>query len=387
MRVVVAALLIAGCHGKATPAAKPAPRDAATAVAVQDAAPDVWPELADLPVVEPVAEFAVPIAPKVPRRSLVGPVVLGDVAVVGSSQIGFAALDWHTGAVVWRRTTGSRVAPPLVHGDGVLVVGDCEHAAIPRTGEAIAGCWWVVAGDGSDLAAGHFAGPEPVVAPFLAATGDAALTPVDDHRIVWTRGDAALEVDLDTDRAAATHAHPPAAIARYKNREFDIAIDPASGALVAHDPTGAEQWRVLTKFAAIVGVLPGESYEAPMVRVVNLHGASGKGFVDVIDIDATGSTRGQAGTIVPGVALLGHAFLPTPGDTALAIALDAAGDRAYIAAHDGRGNLAWVSPLAEGPRADPVGLAFTDDRSVLVFHDGDRLTVLPPVAVSRIPTP
>jgi hypothetical protein len=35
-----------------------------------------------------------------------------------------------------------------------------------------------------------------------------------------------------------------------------------------------------------------------------------------------------------------------------------------------------VYPLPETPRADPVGVALADD-AVVVFHDGDTVTILP----------
>ena len=38
--------------------------------------------------------------------------------------------------------------------------------------------------------------------------------------------------------------------------------------------------------------------------------------------------------------------------------------------------LMWVYPLPHQPRPDPVGLAVTSD-AVVVFHDGDTLTILP----------
>jgi hypothetical protein len=38
--------------------------------------------------------------------------------------------------------------------------------------------------------------------------------------------------------------------------------------------------------------------------------------------------------------------------------------------------LMWVYPLPRMQRADPIGLAVAPD-AVLVFHDGDTLTVLP----------
>jgi hypothetical protein len=36
----------------------------------------------------------------------------------------------------------------------------------------------------------------------------------------------------------------------------------------------------------------------------------------------------------------------------------------------------WVYPLPRTPRADPIGVAVAPD-AVVVFHDGDTLTVLP----------
>jgi hypothetical protein len=280
---------------------------------------------------------------------------------------------------VWRRATGVLLAPPLVHGDGVVVVGECTDAALPATGDATVGCWWAVTPDGTELGSGRLAGFEAAVAPFLAARGDSTLTPEDGAHLIWARGDVAVLIDLDTGRATPSPARVPAAIARYKSREFFIALD-ADG-LAGRDRTGAELWRVRTRFARVLGVLPGQTYEAPMVRVINLRGASGPGFVDVIDIDATGSGRGQAGTLVPGVAVTAHAFSAALGGSAIVVSLDATTARTFIAAHDARGTLAWVAPMTNPPA---LGVAFAADGAVVV-HRGDRISVLPPV--SRIATP
>jgi hypothetical protein len=378
------AIAIAGCKGGTKPK-PPLVIDAAPRVVV-DAAPS-WPELDGLPHVSPTLTIELPTKAFEPLVSLAGPVASGDLAVLGSSQFGFAAIDWRTGKVAWRRETGPHVAPPVVHADGVLVVGECPTAGPrPKTKDVVVGCWWIVASHGLDLAAGRIAGTEREMRDFVAARGEATLIPLDDHRLTWTRGDAAIAIDLDTGRATPASVEPVAAIARYKGREWRIAIEP-DDALVARDPSGAEKWRMVTRFAAVIGVLPGESYEVPMVRVVNLKGASGRGFVDLIDIDATGSKLGQAGALVPGLEVIGHAFAGAPGHTALALRLDNSIERDYIAAHDGRGNLAWVWPLPRRPRADRVGLAFTETGEVLAFHDGDRLTILPPVTVSKNATP
>jgi hypothetical protein len=376
-RVATLALLALGaCRGDKPPKR----RDAAPAAAAVDARTAPWPALADLPVVRAIAVIELPVASRVPPASIVGPLVVGDLAVIGSSQIGFAAIDWRGGTVAWRRTTGPHLAPPLAHADGVLLVGECERAPLAPADQIVVGCWLVVSPTGSVVGAGPIVGDADPVAAFVAARGETSLIPLAEHRMRWSRGDAAIVIDLDTGRAVPTSVVPLAAIARHKRREWRIAIEPDE-ALVARDPAGVEQWRMTTRFAAVIGILPGQAHEVPMVRVVNLKGASGHGFVDLIDIDATGSRLGQAGALVPGIQIIGHAFAPTPGDTVLAVRLDTTLQHDYLAAHDGRGGLAWVWPLPERARPDPVGLAFADDGSVIAFHDGDRVSVLP--AVSR----
>ena len=70
------------------------------------------------PTVDPVRVIALPARPDVPRFDVGGPVIAGDVAVVSSSQLGFAAIDWRRGALVWTRPAGLHVAPPIAHGAG-----------------------------------------------------------------------------------------------------------------------------------------------------------------------------------------------------------------------------------------------------------------------------
>jgi hypothetical protein len=123
-----------------------------------------------------------------------------------------------------------------------------------------------------------------------------------------------------------------------------------------------------------------------MVRVAHLEGVSGRGFVEVLDIDATGSKRGQAAFPVPGIQLLGHASA-ADGGVALAIRLDTSLRRDFIARYDGRGNLLWVWPLPDALRSDPVGVAIASDDHVVAFHDGNRVTVLPPRGPSENATP
>jgi hypothetical protein len=379
--VLVAAVALAGgCRGKKAPAR----RDAAPVrPAAGDAVPYGWPELADLPRIEPIAVIGLPGAGGPPLASVVGPVVVGDLAIVGTSRLGFVALDWRTGTVAWTRTAGAHLAPPLPRDDGVLLVSDCERAPLPPTGQITVGCWRIVSPIGADLAAGAVAGDAAAVRDFVGERGPVRWG-TDDARPVWVRGQRAVALDLDAGRAEPVPPGREAVIARHAGRAWWLALED-DGVLVARDPAGAEAWRTRTTFAAVVGVIPGQRYEVPMARAVKLDGVSGKGVIDLLDVEVTGSRQGQAGTTVPGIAVLAHA-LRAPGDTVLAIRLDATVQHDFVSAHDARGRLAWVWPLPERPRVDPVGLAITAD-AVIAFHDGDRVAILPPVSVSQNPTP
>jgi hypothetical protein len=64
------------------------------------------------------------------------------------------------------------------------------------------------------------------------------------------------------------------------------------------------------------------------------------------------------------------------GDVAIAIRLDASLRRDFIVGYAANSLLMWVYPLPEQARADAIGIAVAPD-AVVVFHDGDTLTILP----------
>ena len=78
---------------------------------------------------------------------------------------------------------------------------------------------------------------------------------------------------------------------------------------------------------------------------------------------------------VPGIGLVGHA-IDKVGDVVLAVRLDTSLSREFIAGYAANALLMWVYPLPQIKRADPIGVAISPD-AVVVFHDGDTLTVLP----------
>jgi hypothetical protein len=119
-----------------------------------------------------------------------------------------------------------------------------------------------------------------------------------------------------------------------------------------------------------------------MIRMASIRGFGGVPEVRLLDMDATGSMNSTASwSHVPGISLLGHAISPV-GDVALAVRLDTSIKRDYIAAFAANALLIYVYPLPRVMRADPVGVAIAlDDQrapeAVVVFHDGDLVTVLP----------
>src|SRR6266536_505040 len=102
--VVLGVSLLLGCHGKPKATRR---EDAGMIAAQRDAgiadAEAVWPELAKLPSVQPVRVIALPARLDVPRFTVGGPVLAGDVAVVSSSQFGFIAVDYERGQIAWTK--------------------------------------------------------------------------------------------------------------------------------------------------------------------------------------------------------------------------------------------------------------------------------------------
>ena len=113
----------------------------------------------------------------------------------------------------------------------------------------------------------------------------------------------------------------------------------------------------------------------PMLRVAS---ASTR-FPDInlIDIDATGSLRAQVAKPTPGIDVLASA-ISVVGDVAIAIRMDSSLRRDLVVGYAANAVLMWVYPLPEHQRVDRIGVAIADEAdAVVVFHDGDTLTILP----------
>src|SRR5215468_8495050 len=108
-----------------------------------------------------VCWVALPARPDVPRFDVGGPAIAGDVAIVSSSQLGFAAIDWRRGALVWTRPAGAHVAPPVARGSDVVLIGSClQPPADLPDGETLLGCVRVVSASGDDLSYTAIHGPK-----------------------------------------------------------------------------------------------------------------------------------------------------------------------------------------------------------------------------------
>ena len=119
--------------------------------------------------------------------------------------------------------------------------------------------------------------------------------------------------------------------------------------------------------------------DRPGVRVASAIMHAGQPEILIFDMDATGSLHGQVSmSPVPGIGVTAHA-IDAVGDVALVVRLDTTLQRDYIAGFAANALLMWTYPLPQMPRPDPVGIAMAPD-AVVVFHDGDTLTVLPEVS-------
>jgi len=364
-RLVILALL-AGCKGK------PARHDAAIA-RVADAsadAGDAWPELAELPAIEPVRVIALPARPDVPRFTVAGPVLAGELAIVGSSQFGFLAVDFRRGQIAWSKAAGSRIAPPLVIDQNIHLIGDCINPPAVPDGETLLGCMRVVTQAGADQAYIAIRGKQKAVADFAADTGDDHVWS-DKGAIVWSHGDHAIAIDPLSGVATPAAAAAPPLVVAYKAKRWQVRRS-EEGVIEA---TGQPSWHTERTYGPLLGAvyLPDQ---APMIRVANALARGRKPEILIMDIDATGSMHGQVSMHpAPGIGVIGHA-IDAVGDVALAVRLDKTLRRDYIAGYAANALLIWTYKLPMTPRADPVGIAIASD-AVIVFHDGDTLTILP----------
>jgi hypothetical protein len=318
-----------------------------------DAAPD---PLADYPRVDALRTITIPTTK--PRGDEVGPTIAGDIAIVGGSGFGFAAIDYVRGGIAWTKPAGAHLAPPLVHDSTILLVSDCERFVPVPDGELLLGCLRVVTTTGADqtLLPIHGKGLEA----FAADTGPQAL--YDDLR--WVRGTHAVTIDLFTGAAKAASAVAPPLRVTYRGTKFEIALE--GGRVVAR---GKKAWQTEHRYTAITGVVWAD--RSPLLRIVNLGAYAGAPEAHVIDMDATGSLRATVARPTPATVLLGYA---TNHDTALALR----GEVDFIAAYAETARLVYVHALPRTSRTR-VGVAVTEE-AVVVFFDGASISVLPKIS-------
>ena len=363
--VFASLVLLLGCRGKhharedAAVAAKPKPVDAG----------DAFAELASFPHVQPERVIALPARPDVPRFDVGGPAVIGDVAAVASSQFGFLGVDWRAGHVAWTKPAGAHIAPPVVMAGSFVLIGECLNAQDVK--DTLLGCLRVVTPTGADQ--GYLAIHGKGVEEFAVTPGDQHVWPAGEHQVVWMRGEQAVTVDLMTGVAVKAPAEAPPIIIKGKDRSWSLTQD-EDGHIHA---AGKPPWQTTQAYTKLLGgvYLPGQG---PMVRAIRAGAFAGHPEIDVFDIDATGSMHGTVAFPVPGIGLIGSA-IDAVGDAVLAVRLDTSLERDFIAGYAANGLLMWVYPLPHEPRPDPVGVAIASD-AVVVFHDGDTLTILPEVS-------
>jgi hypothetical protein len=332
-----------------------------------------------------------PVRPDVPRFDVGGPVIVGDVAVISTSQLGFAAVDWRRGALVWTKPAGLHVAPPLVKGDSAILIGDCINPPeLTRPNDTLLGCLRVVTAAGVDQSYGAIHGTH--LEAFASEPGPQAVWLDGERTVRWRRGERAVSIDLFTGVAKPAANVPPPVHVTYGGRAWDVAH--VDGRIIGRE-RGKIAWQTQRTYTALLGAVHLRDLR-PMIRVMNIGPFDGRAELNLLDIDATGSLRGQAAFPVPAISALGHT-IDAVGNTAIAVRLDSSLRHDFIVGYAANAMMVYVYPLPEIPRADPVGVAVAAD-AVIAFHDGDTLTVLPelsspptapgsPIVPSQNPTP
>jgi hypothetical protein len=335
-----------------------------------------WTSQYSLPWIDAGKVVKLQVSNSAPLFDAVGPVVDGDVAIVGTSQLGFVAMRWRDGTIAWTKPAGLHLAPPIFKGEHWHLISECPRAIAEDQSQIILGCLRVVARNGSDVAFLAIVGEAKALSPFASATGTAQTWSIatSGGTIGWQRGDVAVAIDPVTGAAKPTDATAGHKYAEIKAKQMRFSLEDEK--LVARNADAAEQWRIGDRFTALLSVVRGATHEAPMVRVARFSARfNPRGELDVLDVDATGSRHGQAAFPTPGIGLLGF-HCNELGGCALAVRVDSTLQHDLVVGYSATGKQLWVHALPEIARADAVGVAVTKD-ATLVFHDGNSVTSLP----------
>jgi hypothetical protein len=375
VRGAMALLLCADCKSKSAAIAQPdkLPVVATDAVSI-DTKPLWTSSYSQLPWTQATRIVKLPIRADQPRFEVVGPVVIGDVIVVGSSQLGFVAVRWSDGVTAWTKPAGLHVAPPLVVDDNILLISDCPRPPKQVDDEALLGCLRTVNRTGNDIALAPIVTTPEVASEFTASPDTGQIWQTSAGNIAWRRGDVAVEFDRLAPTARVSQATPP--LLRAVIKGVNVSFERTDEAIIARDARNKETWRITGNFAALLGMTTASANESPMIRVARISTRfNPSGDIDLLDIDATGSRHGQAAFPTPGIALLSTA-IGSNGTVVLASRVDRSLSHDIIVAYDAQSRQRWAFALPEIQRAEPVGLACAKD-AILAFYDGDTIAVLP----------
>jgi hypothetical protein len=393
----VLALLLA-CRGESRerPAPAPEPADRLSPARASGGPEPVWlihvPDTPGMPVLETAA----------------GPVLAGDLVLVASSAIGFAAVDRATGALRWQRRGEEQPQRPIVRGTVALLPGRCA-AVIDEApaDQPVAGCV-----DEVELHSGELRQRRWVVAPgpaprprVLGAEGEHLIWGAEG--VVWIDRGAPVVIARQAEGAAplAVTRTDTGAIVIWRHEVQVVARDQDGGyrhvarrtlpdrvlrgvtdplpvdgmlAVVIDDElqgwrpeTGEVAWRAPVR----VSFAPGSVTGGATVRAIGLDGG-----IHVVEIDPSRGAVVREGERQPALQALSARF-ETSGALLASVRPTVSLLRDQVMSFDAAGQHRWTWDVPEptAPRLDPVGVD-GDGRDAFVFYDGRELARLPVAA-------
>jgi hypothetical protein len=371
--VLIAAVLLGGCRcGSGGGEAEPDPGSGAGRGTGRgtgaDASSDAFASLDGLPRIRPRWTRTLPEQP-VPAIDVHGPRIVDGVAVVAGSAIGVVGVDLARGEVLWSRPAGAHVALPAVIGGKLLVAGDCT---IPIDGDDVVGCYEVL-----DPRKQAVYGYGSIVSETALGAGPTELA-VEGGAVYLGREGEYLRFTLPD---------PPRGEVRAEKTRWREVITVGEGddkveAWIVDDVLELRHHRpdVMSSRSAVRSIAggPGALYLLASGRTRAFRYPDGVAEIQPVLIDLAAIEIADLGVAVPGIDLLAAA----QGEKgyAIAVRLDSSLAHDYVARFGADGTLAWVWPLPPPPgggRALPVGLAWTADDGLVVFHDGTTLAYLP----------